>query len=500
MHYITSARLPSTCFPDGHAFHHPHGNGCSVLAHHARCDYRASASPPQATYGTQTCGSLFWLIPPGTAVLTVSPARPGRRAPYAVEKVVTDQTPISLFQAREGCRTVVGRFVRLIASGWPPGRPWLLTYPPGVGKTQALVEELNQRLPTTPGAQVLVVAPTHELLSEIESKLEVPAVHVFGRPEDMCEFPEVAKAMNEKRFDMGKHVCERVCPFRDDCGYYEQFKRPAQVWLVTPQMARSKRFQHWRIGKKPANWLLIAYDDVNPLAAFVDEMVVTHGDLLRAAGALSDRSHKMWLYAIAEVATNGRDSPGGLDLWTKLKVSSGGMESLSELVGTLRSNGIPQNISPTFSRKTMTTVEEVEMQIPAFVEPLFEALLTEGAKYVSDEAFNAQLSAESNSVTLRWREYPNYLNSTSVLVLDATPDLEAWNQVFGRGSTVYGSEPVSLPPHVDATQFADYFNGKAALQNPDRRARLISQLDDLVPRLPKPTVIISFQSWNIPSR
>jgi len=176
-------------------------------------------------------------------------AKPTRRAPYRLSHPTPARAALTLSAARAECIGEAAAFVEEYVvkrhqtlNVWAPAL--LMRHQPGVGKTKSLAMAINLHLRGWSHGEVLIVAPTHELLSEIEAELEVPAVHVYGRDETTCKYPEIAQAMRKRRLEMGELVCNKVCPARKGCRYYAQFDEGPLVWLVTPTMARSPRFRY----------------------------------------------------------------------------------------------------------------------------------------------------------------------------------------------------------------------------------------------------------------
>lgn len=423
-----------------------------------------------------------------------------RRAPYTVS--VNDATPptyVSLLQSRQDCRDVIREFIydnvgnrgfRFIRSSV------IAAHPPGVGKTTAVVESLNELNIHDESPSVLVVAPTHALLDEIESKLNVPASHVRGRTEGseepLCAHLPIAKAMARKRLPMHENICNTTCPERPGCLYYAQFGSASPVWLVTPRMARSKRFVHGKIGGEDVDWRAVVYDDVDPLNAFVDDVSVTATDLLDTAARERMAFWEPLLTAIASVVAHARDSLSGMELWQQFEIKLG-LPALTHYVACLCEGPIPPDPQPNLPADRMPTIEEVRAQLPVFVRPLFRALQQEGEAFLTSRGTQPLLVAKDRKLTVRWSDIPRYLDYAPALVLDATPDVIAWRRILGLLPVITGTEPVALSPSCRITQVADHFNGKTALESPRRLKKLQEQIRRVLATCPTPALVISYK-------
>ena len=277
-----------------------------------------------------------------------------------------------------------------------PWFPWFeataFVYPPGVGKTQSLTEALNALLPDYRYGDVLVVGPTHELLTEISEKLKMPAVHLYGRNEDNCQYPDVAKAMSQQHLPMGQAICKDMCPVRKSCQYYAQFEQPGHILLMTPQMARSMRFRFKRgeDGKSAIrNYALLVYDDVNPISGFVEEFKVTIEELKRVANLPKLSQWQRLICLLATALAGYTEAHSGKEFWEWMAEAMGGYGYLVAWVTLLTELPLPPENKPNLPRDRMPTASEVNAQLPAFVNPLFKILRKEGLKFIRGKQFNS---------------------------------------------------------------------------------------------------------------
>jgi len=419
-----------------------------------------------------------------------------RRKVREVDPLPAGQPEISFEEARADCQAAASSAVKKALLG---GFSWmlddtLLAHPPGIGKTHCVVEAMNSGYEAGSTRETLFVGTTHALLREVAGKLNTSCVHVQGRMEEgMCEHPEIVKDMHEKGLPMATHVCDRVCPAREACAYFEQFQRDALVWLCTPLMARSERIQ---FGVKDSergqrHWSLVVFDDVNPIDAVVGKRTVGAQDVLREARFLESGPVRSLLTVLATAAT-AASSMTSTQLLEQLETDLGREEFGAALLA-LEEEPLPKDRRPDFPEDQLPTADDISDQPPVFLAEVFRALMGEGKRYTNRKGFNGRIRAGKGVLDIGTVERPDYLDEAHVLAMDATPNLPAWEHLIGRRPSIHGDEQVALPHTVSVTQVADFFSGMGTMAAAKHRAKRTRQIRQVREKHGPTALLVTFE-------
>lgn len=431
--------------------------------------------------------------------------QPRRRKPQRVAAQDNKRPTVSLEVARGECRRNVSdllganKHFRFLLSAD------LIAYPPGVGKTQAVTDMLNNP-GFDPGGEVLIIGPRHDLLTQISLQLQVSNVHIWPRVHrdgpKLCEYPDVAHAMVQKRLPMAELVCRPLCPVREGCPYYAQFKRHPKVTLATPQMARSPLLEYDANGgddpsggRSPRRWALVIYDDVDPIAAFTSPLDIKLEVLYQRLDTTDWGPFQPLLWPLLELGGVAGTPFSGHRLWTAMETMIG-RAAFRDILAEVVQSSLPGDTIKLPANR-MPWVEEIMQHPPWFVHQLASALLHDARVFMRGNDFNGLITAEPGNLRFVEPQFPAYLYTSPIMILDATPNEQAWRRAADRPLRVVGKDPVEMPGNVEIVQVADYFSGKGAFRSEKHMLDRKGQVMKIVRECRRPVVLVTFKELEV---
>ncbi len=370
----------------------------------------------------------------------------------------------------EAARGIRARVRRVLHQETDPGSTLIVTAPPGVGKTTAIIEEMKA-LPASVSGKIWFLGPRHDLYEPEHKAAGLELMQ--GRNRDNCRYANIAEQLSRKKYPVDALLCSR-CELERHCAYYRQFSGPGHRYAMLPVLHTSY----------PQDAAAIVMDELTP-GYLLEESVVTFNDLKCVVG---DPAASPFVRPVVEVLRDVLHERIGQVRAQRSERSQPSAAVKGPRVDTgLALRGAP--LLDTLEARAPGTLADLvdkawsvlskQACLDALTTEAAEALPT-GSLHILMDALDDELSwrnegRQGGVVTLdpyrkvyritRRRQGPDWLRDMRLIVLNATADPDTLLDLLGRdrATAEIFSPHVELPWEVEVIQLTDAMYGKTTL-------------------------------------